>query len=36
MTYINGFKNSVKTLLLSIENEVIYFGIWGLKIQDKN
>ena len=25
MTYINGFKNSMKTSLLCLENEIIYF-----------
>ena len=36
MAYINGFKNSVKTSLLYLENEIIYFWIWGRKIKDKN
>ena len=36
MAYINGFKNSVKTSLLCLENEIIYFWIWGRKIRDKN
>ena len=35
MAYINGFKNSVKTSLLYLENEIIYFLIWGRKIKDK-
>ena len=25
MTYINGFKNSAKTSLLCLKNEIIYF-----------
>ena len=36
MAYINGFKNSLKTSPLCLENEVIYFWIWGKKINDKN
>ena len=36
MAYINGFKNSVKTSLLYLENEIIYFWIWGRKIKDRN
>ena len=35
MAYINGFKNSVKTSLLYLENEIINFWIWGRKIKDK-
>ena len=27
MAYINGFKNSVKTSLLCLENEIIYFNL---------
>ena len=36
MAYINCFKNSVKTSLLYLENEIIYFWIWRRKIKDKN
>ena len=40
MAYINGFKNSVKTSLLYLENEIIYFESeeekLRIKIQDKN
>ena len=36
MACINGFKNSVKTSLLYLQNEIIYFWIWGRKIKDKN
>ena len=36
MAYINGFKNSVKTSLLYLENKIIYFWIWTKKIKSKN
>ena len=36
MAYYNSFKNSVKTSLLSLENEIIYFWIWGRKIKANN
>ena len=35
MAYINGFKNSVKTSLLYLKSEIIYFWIWERKIKDK-
>ena len=31
MAYVNGFKNSVKTSLTCLENEIIYLGIWEQK-----
>ena len=36
MAYINGFENSVKTSLLYLENEIIYFWIWRRKFKNKN
>ena len=40
MAYINGFKKSLKTSLLYLENEIIYFQSeedkLRTKIQDKN
>ena len=35
MAYINGFENSVKTSLLYLENEIIYFWIWRRKLRTK-
>ena len=33
---INDFRNSVKTSLLCLENEIIYFWIWRRKIKGNN
>ena len=36
MADINDFKNTVKSSLFYLVNEIIYFWIWGRKIKDKN